>query len=98
MNVSEKVKTVCVVEGISEAELRTMVQLSSPLRGDDRANHRFHTWAFFIDKDTQQVTNMCRFGHTSVGHGRSPQLEECEHCQGEGCKDCGWRGEVVRLI
>lgn len=85
-------------EGISPAELDHMVAhaaISSLVEG---FNRRFHNWLFEVRQG--EVFRMREFDMKTLGRdrGNGSMCEECEQCEGAGCKDCGWIGEVRRFL
>lgn len=95
MKLSEQVQRVLEAEGITEAEFAEMMRRAAiTSRGD--CNRRFHDWVFSFDKARNCVNTMRKFNLTEVGDGKMRIEEECEHCEGEGCKQCGWAGKVTR--
>lgn len=95
MQVSEKVVKVMAGEQISPAELEKMLQLAAKtsLRG---MNRRYHHWLFRVDGN--QLQDMQRTDMVTFGAGNEQVLEEHDVCDGEGCHECGWVGEVsVRI-
>jgi hypothetical protein len=92
---SQKVLRVLEAEGISEEELEHMVTHAAPAT-NERGNRRFHHWLFAINP-VGSVLNMSRWEvptrrvkavYDMVTH------DECEECEGQGCKVCGWTGEI----
>jgi hypothetical protein len=93
---SQKVLRVLEAEGISEEELEHMVTHAAPAT-NERGNRRFHHWLFSIQSGTGLVMNMSHWEVPKEVHQGSEEMEtfdEHEPCEGEGCKGCGWTGEV----
>lgn len=99
VTLSERVKRIARIEGISEQELLEMIRRSAPCT-HDRGNRRFHTWVFSIDKRTNECEDMASYEFFEEGQPgmRGWVFEEHLACSGEGCRDCGWWGEVRRYL
>lgn len=95
MQISDKVLRVLQAEKISADELYHMLDsvAFTSLRG---CNRRYFQWLFRIDGN--QLQDMQRVELVEVGRGRDRMLEEHEPCEGQGCRDCGWAGQVSRAI
>lgn len=96
-DVSAQVKRVIKGEGISEAELDTMAKKAA-INTHDRGNRRFHGWIFDIQGNTlQRMTQDIQRIVRRQGSTNLTVHEDCEECDGDGCKECGWVGEVVTI-
>lgn len=98
LRLSEQVVRVCRGEGISQTELEYMVERAAmtSARGHNR---RYFNWLFKVTPfppDKVKVTSMVTAG-ALVAH-EDVMFEEHEACKGEGCKDCGWLGEIARHV
>jgi hypothetical protein len=77
-------------EKITLSEVKEMVEKAAitRLRG---FNRRYHHWLFLV-KDTELVRMEMA---DKVEPGNVDQsADDCEFCEGEGCRKCGWSGEV----
>jgi hypothetical protein len=92
---SKQVERVIEDEHISVEELAEMIRRSA-ITSRSEGNRRFHDWVFCFDKERNCVNTMRKFTLSEVGQGSMKIEEECENCEGEGCKQCGWAGKVVR--
>lgn len=95
---SDKVLSILKVEGIGQIEALGMVEHSA-ISSVGGCNRRFHDWLFLIRDN--QVLEMKSFELKRKGHpyqGAESMIEECDECEGLGCKACGWRGEVKRWL
>ena len=91
------VRKLLAAEGISDAELGYMLDHSA-ITSVEGCNRRFHHWLFEVRNDV-----LLRMFHAAiVEHGKNRghgfMVEECTECEGDGCKVCGWRGEVHRWL
>ena len=87
---------VVVGEGISTTELEHMVVHSAPLT-HEWANRRWMHWIFKINMATRVVERMA-YRQVQGAQGGEVMYEECEDCEGDGCKACGWHGEIRRRV
>ncbi len=95
MQISKKVLKVLQAESISAEELHRMlneVALTS-IRG---CNRRFFQWLFKVDD--QMLQDMQRVDVVEIGKGQNRMMEDHEACGGEGCRECGWIGQVSRAV
>lgn len=95
MQISQKVLRVLQAEHISPNELYRMLDelAFTSIRG---CNRRYFQWLFQIDGN--QVQDMQRAEVVEIGKGSDRMLEDHEPCNGEGCRSCGWVGQVSRAI
>lgn len=95
MQISGKVLRVLKAENISPDELYRMLDdvAFTSIRG---CNRRYFQWLFTVKNNVLQ--DMQRADVVEVGRGPNRMLEEHEPCNGEGCHDCGWVGQVYRAI
>jgi len=95
MRISSKVLKVLQAEKISAEELFRMLDsvAFTSMRG---FNRRFDSWLFQMQNNL--LTDMQRVDLLEIGRGQNRMLEEHEACDGEGCKACGWSGQVSRAI
>ena len=59
-------------------------------------NRRYFQWLFRVLGHT--VADMRRLEPFTVGQGSTKVYEEHEKCAGEGCRSCGWWGQICRLV
>ena len=59
-------------------------------------NLRYVQWLFVL-KDNVLV-DMQQLDLVEIGRGQNRMLEEHDDCNGEGCKECGWAGQVSRAV
>jgi hypothetical protein len=95
MRISNKVLKVLQAEKISPDELMTMLREAAftSLRG---CNLRYFQWLFVRKADV--LLDMQRADLMEIGRGQNRMLEEHDQCDGEGCRDCGWAGEISRAV
>lgn len=95
MQISSRALRVLQAEKISADELYQMLDevAFTSIRG---CNRRYFQWLFRIEGNVLQ--DMQRLDVIEVGKGRDRMLEEHEACNGEGCRDCGWVGQISRAI
>jgi hypothetical protein len=95
VQINDKVLRVLQAEKISADELYHMLDevAFTSLRG---CNRRYFQWLFLMKDNTLQ--DMQRVELVEVGRGPHRMLEEHEACNGEGCRPCGWIGQVSRAI
>lgn len=102
--VSPRVQRIIAAENISPSELQEMLRLAAPYTGPEGFNRRFHRWSFRVGLSRTtagyEVEDMQSVDLKSIGlPGSYGHMEEpCEACDGEGCKACGWRGQVIRNL
>jgi hypothetical protein len=83
-------------EGITHAELSEMLSHAALYRLDG-FNRRYYHWLFRLSG--RLVEAMATVDVVEVGRGKESKMrEDCESCEGEGCKQCGWRGWILRLV
>jgi len=95
MQISTKVLRVLQAEDISPNELYRMLDelAFTSIRG---CNRRYFQWLFRIDGN--QLQDMQRLDLVEIGRGENRMLEDHESCNGEGCRDCGWIGQISRAV
>lgn len=95
MQISRKVLRVLQEEQISPTELYRMLDelAFTSIRG---CNRRYFQWLFQIVGN--QLQDMQRMDLVEIGRGRDRMLEDHDACDGEGCRECGWVGQVSRAI
>jgi hypothetical protein len=95
MQISAKVLRVLEAEKISADELYRMLDdvAFTSIRG---CNRRYFQWLFVV-KDNR-LEDMQQLDLVEIGRGSTRMLEEHDDCEGEGCKACGWAGQVSRAI
>lgn len=96
MNTTTKVAKVIHEEGITPQELEEMIKKSSICSHSAKGNRRFHDWIFNISPEG--CTDMFKEEITIIGKGHIGMYEDCPKCDSEGCKFCGWNGEVQRKL
>lgn len=92
------------VHDVADAEDLTLSEIERWVRMAARCTHpignrRYHDWVFDVEergKDTH-VERMCKYELTDYASGAQFELEECEDCDGAGCRDCGYAGVVKHL-
>lgn len=85
-----------VLEGekISLEELDEMVKKSA-ITTHPRGNRRFHGWVFDISGNQLQHMSKAELVTLEVKGSMELVIEDlCPHCDGDGCKTCGWAGEA----
>ena len=87
---SEQVQRVLEAEGISPPALEKMIASAAitSLRG---MNRRYHDWLFLFQARDGILNKM--FKHLPE-HDRVPEWDQHWKCNGRGCKECQWSGEV----
>jgi hypothetical protein len=95
MKISEKVLKVLTVEKISPEELQHMLTEAAftSIRG---CNLRYFQWLFLKQADVLQ--DMQRVDLVEIGRGTNRMMEVHDPCNGEGCRECGWAGELSRAV
>jgi len=95
MRISTKVLKVVQAEKISPDELLMMLRAAAftSLRG---CNLRYFQWLFVRKGDV--LLDMQRVELMEIGRGQDRMLEEHEACDGDGCRQCGWSGQVSRAV
>lgn len=95
MQISPKVLRVLQAEKISSDELFHMLDAVAftSIRG---CNRRYFQWLFRIKDNI--LLDMQRLDLTEIGRGDNRMLEDHEACDGLGCHDCGWVGQVSRAV
>lgn len=91
---TEKVRRVLSLENISTEEVGHMVTHAAPVT-NERGNRRFHQWLFSIQNG--EVKNMQHWEPPTrriKARADMVSFDECDACDGEGCKACGWTGEI----
>lgn len=92
---SSQVKRVMTQAEISQDTLVVMLSKSAVIR-HPRGNRRYHDWVF--DLDQTKVLRVTKIKHPVILEGDSAMYDACEECDGNGCIDCGWSGEVIRYL
>jgi hypothetical protein len=87
---SDQVLAVLKAEGITPQELDHMLS-SAAITSLRNMNRRFHNWLFRYQVKEGIVNKM--FMHPPE-HDRVPEWDQHWKCNGKGCKECGWSGEV----
>lgn len=97
MQISTKVLKVLKAENISAEELRRMLNKMAltSIRG---CNRRYFQWLFQMNSTNTVLSDMQRLDVVEIGRGQNRMLEEHEECGGEGCRTCGWVGQVSRAV
>lgn len=95
MQITSKVLKVLKAEKISPDELMTMLTEAAftSLRG---CNLRYFQWLFL--KRGEVLVDMQRVDLVEIGKGQNRMMEDHDECDGEGCRECGWAGQVSRAI
>lgn len=95
MQISPKVLRVLQAEDISAEELYRMLDevAFTSVRG---CNRRYFQWLFVLKDNVLQ--DMQRADVVEIGKGSNRMLEEHEACEGQGCRTCGWVGQVSRAV
>lgn len=93
MRYSPAVILAATAEGIALPELDYMVEHAA-LSSLPGGNRRYHDWLFFVDNGV--VETMKTAAPVTVGHGAQHMTEDCDECQGSGCKACGHWGTITR--
>jgi hypothetical protein len=98
LEICSRVLRVLRHERISNEELRMMLDRAVPLtnRPIRGFNRRYFHWLFKVDGE--QILDMQRAEMVEFGHGDTRMIEEHENCRGQGCRACGWIGEIARRI
>jgi hypothetical protein len=96
---SPQVEQKMLDEKLSLADVEEIVAKSAIIK-HVAGNRRYFDWLLRI-KDNK-VLSLRRIGSavdemTDYASGLAYQIEECEDCDGDGCKYCGWIGQVKRL-
>lgn len=94
MILSPMVRRVVAGEGLDEAEVIEWVRKAARF-SHEFGNRRYHEWIFEVRGE--QVLRMVTLDPVEqFEHSMSPMVayELCEECNGDGCKACGWHGEV----
>jgi len=89
------VERVITIENISVDELALMVERAAvtSVRG---FNRRFHHWLFKVRSGSVEAMQCLEM--VEVGKGMEAMRELCDDCEGEGCPQCRWVGEIVRRM
>jgi hypothetical protein len=95
MQVSEQVKRVMTKEKISHGKLEEMVA-SAAISSVPGFNRRYYNWLLKVTGD--QVMALELVNRPIVGSGETVMYEVHEDCEGQGCKKCGWSGEIGRRV
>jgi hypothetical protein len=95
MQISAKALRVLTAEQISAEELYRMLDEAAftSVRG---CNRRYFQWLFVVRDNV--LRDMQLLEVVEVGKGKDRMLEEHDACNGEGCRECGWIGQVSRAI
>ena len=95
MQINQKVLRVLQAEQISADELYKMLDevAFTSIRG---CNRRYFQWLFLVEDDV--IQDMQRADLVEIGKGPHRMLEEHDECDGEGCRGCGWIGEISRAV
>ena len=95
MQLSDKVQRVAREENISLDELVYMVKHSAVCR-QEGFNRRYYHWSLNVQGNS--LVDMRYFERIEVGEGNTSVFEEHGECAGEGCRECGWAGEIIRYV
>lgn len=90
-----QVRRVMAEAGISESTLEHMAEHAA-ICTHEHGNRRWHNWLFRVSGHS--ILHLQLLSLTEVGTGKTPMIEECDVCEGTGCKACGWAGEIKRWI
>jgi hypothetical protein len=93
-HLSAQVKRVMTQAAITLEELRVMIEraaiISHPV-----CNRRYHKWGMKIEGT--KIILLRKLEMVDYSSGAASVIEDCEECEGDGCPDCGWIGQVKRL-
>ena len=92
---SEQVKRVMDETAISMTDLQVMVDRAAIITHSSGCNRRYRSWLMHVNGNC--VLLLRKFEMTDYSQGARSEVEECEECWGDGCKECGWVGQVLRL-
>lgn len=95
MQVSHKILEVLKAEHISPEELQYML-MHAAITSLHGCNKRYFNWCFLMSDGV--LKKMQHADVVEVGQGETRMLEDHEECGGEGCRQCGWSGQVSRGI
>ena len=84
-------------EGISQEELTYMLDHSA-ITSVDGCNRRFNHWLFEVRDGVLKRMLFNVLEEIGRNRGFGFMIEDCVHCEGDGCKACGWRGEVKHWL
>lgn len=97
-DLSLSVLRVAAAEGISPEQVDAMVAKAALVK-HSRGNRRYHDWVFQVvpGEVNLGVARMSRL-HSPVKLVSKPGypvlFEVCPECDSDGCKECGWTGEL----
>ena len=95
MELSDQVLRVLSFERISEGELAEMLRKAAITRRRG-FNRRYFHWIFKTEGDV--LVAMQRLEVIGIGKGDTRMLEDHDACEGQGCHECGWIGQVGRWV
>jgi hypothetical protein len=93
-----RVQRILREESITQTELGQIVARSAMHTLSEGFNRMYHHWLLYVVKG--EVRDMQRTDITEVGveRGCGFQYSDHEDCEGQGCKECGWRGELKQFL
>ena len=77
-------------------ELAYMVEHAAIYSGSQDCNRRYFDWLFNVQGS--RLLDMRRASLATIGRGSATAYEEHDLCNGQGCKACGWVGEIIRRV
>jgi hypothetical protein len=83
-------------EGITPPELKMMVAQSALFSAMAGFNRRYHHWALQVQDKIVEDMKYVELTRLGFDRGMGVEEEECPDCDGEGCKFCGWHGNILR--
>lgn len=95
MTYSPQVQRVMDAEGITPGKLEEMLH-SAAITSLDGFNMRYFNWLFRVAGEEVQAMESVDRG--TLGAGDTVMYEMHEACDGQGCKACGWSGEIGRRV
>lgn len=102
MDVSASVLAFAEGQGITLSRLLEMVEASARVT-HPKGNRRHHNWVFQVENNVVKSMSPLPFGEISStiqrvapkpGPGEFLTYDECEDCEGAGCKKCDFKGDV----
>jgi hypothetical protein len=91
-----RVQSIAEAEGILPSELQEMVVRAAINRQYEGFNRRFQHWLLKIEDNHVLGMRHLEMMRLGFDRGCGVEEEECELCDGQGCKDCGWIGQIER--
>lgn len=98
LDLALSVLRVASADGLSPDQVEDMVAKAALVK-HSRGNRRYHDWVFDVrkEKESTVVVRMSRL-HSPVKIVSKPGypvlFEVCPDCDSDGCKECGWTGEL----